>query len=778
MPNYAHLKLVRMPEQFERRLQQGFGRPYARDKGPHAAKLTTDLNNAVAIQQGRRRPEFIDPALILKVKMVGALYEPDWESLGLTVLSSDSDRTLVLFSSVDDMAALRNRFIAYAGPIPQDQKNPPFQNFVTAIDAIDVVGPDDRIGLAFRQAGIVTLDDFDPQADYLVDLELWDLGRRNLKEKALSDIGNYVAAMQGEVYEQYLGPSIALLRLKVKGIVLKTLLSIEVVATIDMPPEPDIVTAPALRLTLPQLPSLNELDENAPVIGIIDSGVNNHPLIEDILVGSIGVPETLGVADDFGHGTRVAGAAVFGDLRYQLESGTLSRGARLCSAKVVNQHGRFEDKRLVPSQMREAITTLHERFGCRIFVISLGDNKRPFSGKRVGAWAATLDELARELNVLIVVSAGNRGPRGGNQIEQAVTEYPNYLLEESNRIFEPAGAINVLTVGALAHSSGMTQEMIDDVNVHAITREREPSPFTRIGPGVGGSVKPDIVDIGGTLVFDAVTMRLRNGEEAPSAGILTLHHRPVEQLFTTGSGTSYSTPLVAFKASQLLGLLPQASANLLRALLVGAATVPPESIAALANLTESATEVVCGHGIVDLTRAAYSDDARVVLYTDDELAIDHFAVYEVPIPDIFQKEKGRRTIQVTLAYDPPVRHTREDYVGVGMSFRLIRGCNADLVFEHYRRRTKADGPFPEIAGRYDCSLKPGPRTREKSTLQTASVDFKTDIEGYGDKYFLVVRCEGGWATSIVQRQRYAVVVELSHESQIRLYQRVQVQVKA
>lgn len=603
MPNYAHLKLVRLPEQFERRKQPGFGQPYPREKGPHAAKLKADLETAVHTQQNRRRPEFIDPALILRVKMVGQLHEPDWDALGLTVLSSDADRTLVLFSNLDDMRALRDRFEAYAGVIPPGQKNPPYQNFVTAIESIDSVGPSDRIGVALREAGFNTIDDFEAAAEVTLDLELWDLGRRNLKEKALSDIGNYIRAMNGQVFDQYLGPSISLLRIKVTGAVLKTLLSIEVVATIDLPPEPDVVTAPALNLTLPQIAALNQVDEDAPVIGIIDSGVNNHPLIQDIIIGAIGVPPTLGAADDFGHGTRVAGAAVFGDLRYQIETGTMNRGARLCSAKVVDHLGRFEEKKLVPSQMREAITTLHQQFGCRIFVISLCDNKRPFKGGRVGPWAATLDELARELNVLIVVSAGNRGPRGGNNIEEAVTEYPNYLLEASNRIFEPAGAINVLTVGSLAHGHGMTQEMINDVNMHAITQGSQPSPFTRIGPGVNGSTKPDVVDFGGTLVLDAVTMRLRTGEDTPSAGVLTLHHRPVEHLFTAGSGTSYSTPLVAFKASQILRLIPNASANLLRALLVGAATVPMESTAALANLAEGAQDVVCGHGMVDLSRA-------------------------------------------------------------------------------------------------------------------------------------------------------------------------------
>ncbi|MGO8659129.1 hypothetical protein ACC771_26740, partial [Rhizobium ruizarguesonis] len=72
-------------------------------------------------------------------------------------------------------------------------------------------------------------------------------------------------------------------------------------------------------------------------------------------------------------------------------------------------------------------------YGCRIFVIALGDTKRPYDGGNVGTWAATLDELARELDVVIVVSSGNRSPRGGTRLEQAVTQYPAYLLEDANR---------------------------------------------------------------------------------------------------------------------------------------------------------------------------------------------------------------------------------------------------------------------------------------------------------------------------------------------------------
>ena len=104
-----------------------------------------------------------------------------------------------------------------------------------------------------------------------------------------------------------------------------------------------------------------------------------------------------------------------------------------------------------------------------------------------------------------------------------------------------------------------------------------------------------------------------------------------------------------------------------------------------------------------------------------------------------------------------------------MSFRLIRGCDKDRIFEHYRKRTNDEGPFPEIEGRYDCSLNPGPQAREKGTVQCATVTFKRSVENYGDEYHLVVRCESGWARNVTL-QRFALVVEISHKAEIQLYE--------
>ena len=776
MALYDHLFLQRLPERFERRKRRGFGEAPQRDPRAQADRVERELEAAIEVQRQRRRPTAIHPDLILRVNMLGQTFEADWEQLGLTVLATDADKTLVLFSSSEELLQFRERIAAYrVGPLP-GKKSAAYNAFLSSINAIGTVEPSDRIGPRLRDEGIVRPEDFGDETRYELDVELWDLGSRRLRRERLDDITRDIEAKEGEVLDIYIGPSITLARISALGVVVRALLSMEVVASIDLAPVPDAEMDELLDLELGDLPAVELPAEDAPLIGIIDSGLNVHPLLDSIAVGAIGVPTGRDAADAFGHGTRVAGVAAYGDLRAQLGAGQLRPGARICAAKVLNDSGDFDNTRLVPKLMDEAIRGLHQTYGCRVFVLALGDRKRPYDGGKVGAWAATLDALARELNILIVVSAGNRKPRIGQRLEEAVTEYPGYLLEDGNRFFEPAGAANVLSIGSLAHGEGLDRSLASYPQVRTITRSNEPSPFTRIGPGVGGATKPELVDIGGTMVFDPDILDLRDGKSLASAGILTTHNLAIDRLFTSTSGTSIAAPRVAFRAAQLLQRIPTASANLLRALLVGAARVPEEALVRLKALEANAVARICGHGVVDLERAAYSDDARVVLYTDDALAVDHVAIYRIPIPSEFQTEPGDRTIRVTLAYDPPVRHTRNDYRGLTMDFRLVRGATPDEIFEHYRRRPETDGPVPELPDRLQCKLKPGPQDRERATVQTASATFRRDISDYGDDYYLVVRCAGGWADEEVQ-QRFAAVVEISHQATIRLYERIRQRIR-
>jgi subtilisin family serine protease len=673
MARYDHLQLLRLPERLPRRKTGGGGPPPGRNPGGHSRKLSDELDQAVAVQRARRRPDAVNPALILRVQLSGPQMEDQWAAVGLTVLSSDEDRSLVLFASTDELAEFKRRIEVYGRGTPAGQVNPSYAAFIANVEAIAEVSPRDRIGVRAREVGLVEVADFQPGTEYVVDLELWDLGRRELRERKIDDIVSYAEALGAEEMDRHIGPSITMVRLRCDGRVVQTLLAIEELSEIDLPPQPDLEAGVQNDLALGDLPDLDEVVDDAPLIGIIDSGVNDHPLLEDIIAGSIAIPPTLGTADDWGHGTFVGGIATLGDLRAQLASGALVRRSRLCSAKVVDEFGRFPNNRVIPRLMREAVTGLHDQFGCRIFVIALGDRTKLIEGSKVGAWAQTLDELVRELDVVIIVSAGNRQPRSGLRVEEAVTEYPRYLVETGNRLCEPAGGMNIVSVGALANGNGLGPNAAGNVGVRPITEPYEPSPFSRVGPGARGAVKPDFVDIGGTLIYDGPTNALQGGERRPEAGVLSLHHRPVDRLFATRSGTSHAAPMVAHKASLILARFPDASANLVRALLAGSASVPEPATRRLLALGATSTRAISGYGLIDAEMAAYSDDSRVVLYAEDELAIDHFAVYQIPIPQPFQTERGRRTIRISLAFDPPVRHSRLDYNGVGMSFRLIRG---------------------------------------------------------------------------------------------------------
>jgi hypothetical protein len=71
------------------------------------------------------------------------------------------------------------------------------------------------------------------------------------------------------------------------------------------------------------------------------------------------------------------------------------------------------------------------------------------------------------------------------------------------------------------------------------------------------------------------------------------------------------TERVAFSAAQVLTRFPQPPANLVCALIVGSAEIPQPARERLQLLGADVTHAICGHGLVDVERAVFSDDARV-----------------------------------------------------------------------------------------------------------------------------------------------------------------------
>jgi len=771
MPELPHLILPRAEVDFERRKRPGFGTSVPRDPAQQTERVSKAVDEALATH-AKLRATTVDPKLIVRVKTSHPLSEDEWIRAGLTVLGHDENNSVVLFSSDAELTEFRARLQVYGQGVPQGQKNPSYASLISAIEEFGPLTAADRIGSALKYEGFDTVESFEEARRFVLDVELWEVGTQLERAEQAESIDRQVVERGGEIVDRYIGHAFTALRVIGSGLLVRWLLSLSLVRVVDLPPEVDADVEVLLDTGIRDLGTVGTPDDEAPLIGILDSGINNgHPLLTTLVVDRLSAPASLGINDVFGHGTRVSGVAAFGDVRACLENGTFDPQVKLLSGKVVNDSGNFDERRLVPSQMDEIIRALHAR-GCRIFNLSLGDQKARYGGGKVGMWTAILDELARELDILIVVAAGNyqHQPSNGNP-EDHLLGYPRYLLTPESRLFEPAVGANVLAVGAVAHAAALNAQVAHNVSIRPIADVGEPAPFTRCGPGVQEALKPDLCDDGGNVLYDGMLQGLTQRAESE---ILTTHPRYLERLFTTALGTSYAAPLVAHKAALVLRAMPNASANLLRALLVSSAKPPDPAVRRLNGLGATAVPNLCGYGIAQVVGASTSDRNRVVLYADAEIGMDRFFVYEVPVPAEFNQTKGSREIKVTLAFDAPTRHTRAAYLGVEMSFRLVRGKTLQEVIEHYRKRSVVqDGPVPEIDPRYNCSFDSGPNTRERGTLQSACFTMRNNPAAeYGETYYLVVRCERQWLPDEFATQRFALAVQISHAAEIELYERI------
>ncbi|MFZ0520971.1 MAG: S8 family peptidase [Candidatus Acidiferrales bacterium] len=749
----------------------------------HGPALEQELDDVVQVFQAVAPPAEVRPSLILRVQLhPGAVVdEITWERCGLTLLSVEADKTLILFSSDEQLAEFRRRLTEYqAGP--GDQKHPPHAGIFASIDQIGVVRPEDRIGRACRTRGMVATTDFEPANQYTLDVELWDFGNQRANREKVAEIENFIRDRGGATPDQYVGESLVLLRVRAAGAVIRELLDLDAVAQVDFPPQPTFSVGEMLTRGVRDFPPIAEPNDGSPSIAILDSGLTAaHPLLALAIGEASAIPQALGDgADAHGHGTLVAGIALYGDVEACIQAGVFMPRLRLFSVRVLNEHCKFDDAALITTQMREAINYVSTTYGCRIFNLSLGDDSLPYAGGKVSPWASILDTLARELNIVIVAPAGNFTYQvGPNEFADAhCQKYPQYLLDDQARIIEPATGAIVLTVGALSHSANLPiGGGAQDVALRPISRVGEPSPFTRSGPGLGDSVKPELCDFGGNSAYDGRLGRVRNFNEL---SLVSMNREYLQHLFAADSGTSFAAPRVAHVGARLLETFPDASANLIRALLASSATVPAASSDRLAGVARDAVLRVCGYGVPNLERAQTSDENRVVLFNDNSIGHDRFHIYQIPIPESFFERKELRSIDVTLAYDPPVRHSRFDYLGATMTFALIRGKTLEEVAEACGAQAGRDDPADRLTSTvWECGMEPGHRAREGGTLQKAVFEMKQIPRAlYGDTYHLVVRCERKWARDEHSPQRYAIVVVMRQQAHVDIYNEIRQRIRA
>ena len=407
---------------------------------------------------------------------------------------------------------------------------------------------------------------------------------------------------------------------------------------IDRKPKPTFNTSLVYRTILDDIGQVPDVREDASAVVVVDSGVMaNHPLLRPAMGEAAVFPDHMaqrvqGGAEDGdsatgGHGTAVCGIAVYGDVGRCLETRTFRPEVRVFSARVLDDRCEYDEEELVERQIEDAVRHFSDSYPqCRVINLSLGD-ARLYSkdGAKQFRLSAKIDELAyqlRDRNILFVVSAGNFNYASANP-EERLCDYPNYLLRNEARVCDPGTASLALTVGSLSTGNAPHQFGGDSSRRCIAGRRGYPSPFTRTGFGVGGMVKPELVECGGDEIFD----QTGSGRD-PGAGIPSTAKDfvpPSGRLFRCVSGTSFSAPAVANLAARLIDRFPGASSNLIRALIADSARVPSDRPAGLgADRWGDDVLRVYGYGQPSFERAAFSDQGDVLLVAEAEIPLDNF----------------------------------------------------------------------------------------------------------------------------------------------------------
>lgn len=822
---HPHLLLLREDRSAERRKRPAppAPPPGRGGRGAFSPRLKQAAERLLELRRTRPTPPFgILPHLVFRVPFAeGASVEQLIDSLqrqaGFEIVSVEHDRAVIAFRDNLDLQEFQDAVNRYEEG-PRRGINPrtgePYAT--TSADFLEYIEPEqmrlwsreDRIGDRLKKIIGEAGANINPLNRYVIDLELWHPGGSEGARRALDEVRQLVQTDQAgdeRVLDTFSGHFIVLVKVAVRGAKLDALLELDIVAEADLPPQPQFDPIQAGRTTPRDFSRPPYPPEDGPRLCIIDSGVtSNHPLLSN----NVGHEEAVltqasSPADAHGHGTMVAGLAVFGDVRFCYESGQFASSITLFSARVLNDRNEFDDEKLIINQMREAIEIFRmQPYDCRIFNLSLGSRNPAFDSMRPRQtlWAEELDVLARELKVLLVVSAGNHEAGDGvnaSDAETALRSYPSLLFNPLTGLCDPATSAIALTVGSLAQHDTpaiLSRTAADDI-IKPLAKVDEPSPFTRVGPGINGAIKPELVHYGGNLVFAGFGSTVRRINDEPGTAVMSFSHQPTQHLFAYDCGTSFAAPRVARLAALIehgltrdLGERP--SPNLIRAVVASTADIPEASISRLHSYDSGhASLKVCGYGFPSESEALKSRDRRVTMVYQGSMSIDHFNVFAVPIPDVFRYARGKRKIIVTLAYDPPVRRRRLDYLGVEMDIILIRGKKLEEVFDAFRSVGPSEDPTSAISGacRVDLEPKANPRnagySRKKSTLQRCQKIMmrpeRSDVD-YGNEYYLVVRSERKWVPDDIEVQDFALAVTLCAEDSqlynqiaLRLRQRAQ-----
>lgn len=431
---------------------------------------------------------------------------------------------------------------------------------------------------------------------------------------------------------------------------------------------------------------LESPDPDDPKVCVIDSGIQEeHSMISFSMetgTSKCYLPNETDTSDlvaNGGHGTKVAGAVIFGNEIPKYEN--FKSNVWIQNAKVLNNNKQMPASLFPPELMQRVVSDFQNTI---LFNLSITSYKA-CKTKHMSEWAASIDKLTWNKNILFFIATGNIDSENSEittnpGIKDHIfngRQYPNYLFERSSRIANPAQSCFALTVGSVC------LDKHNDNFRESFGSKHEPSSFTRSGLGLWGMIKPDVVEVGGDWIREKSTN--------PNLSILPQNCAElIKTTFGNGNsigydiGTSFSTPKVAHIAAKIIKEVSN-NALLIRALIVQSARLP--SIADIYNPTLNRIRTY-GYGIPNGVRATENTAQRITLTSESAISAKQAQIYSIKIPEAIRAAGNEYEIliEVTLSFKAEPRRTRRktnSYLSTWLDWQTSK---TGEDFNKFRRR--------------------------------------------------------------------------------------------
>ena len=516
---------------------------------------------------------------------------------------------------------------------------------------------------------------------------------------------------------------------------------------------------------------ITQPEENAPSIGILDTGVSDQTPLSAIILNRnteydlIGSGSRVDNFDGFrGHGTAVAGFAALGSKLIPNHIGPKIADAWIVTIKIYQE----ERPRVADTTILETIRAVHNERGTKIFVLTISENDFKNTDDSVSAFAYSLDLLAYELDILIFISAGNvHNSHLFDPVSGAARHhYPNDFAQEFTNIKSPAESMNNFTAGACAANfeAGVTTGIAIDGTFPAIYTSKFHYNYH---DGILNKTqrnkylkKPDVIYNGG------------DWDHTGDPSVVGLKHISARtgEYFSKNTGTSFSAPLMANLAARISKNYPELRMQSIKALMVNSAEPP-----ALSNffdaLPPSVTDHVLGYGIPNQIECLFSDDNSVTMILEDGISPDRIKSFDLNIPEyLLTKENASTVLEIKIALCfsfEPVLNNQMAYCPIHIGFGLFKNLSLHAT------RSTADEDGVEVLVPTGLTRNTTENIRIKSG-QSWSEDYyfkmkllsntqklklvynKEDIRNNENKFKLAVNCLKHKLLSPGQRDHYNI----------------------